>query len=426
MDKKHNYAVALILNILSLLAALAGIVYLAYVYFYGTHIEIDAWKKTVEVAGASQTDLYIAIALCAFCVAQYVIFKNPLKKYMQAAIMDHEYDEFGRSKKKSFDNLTRQQREEMDLQKTAQMEMLLPTSVIKKITKKGSEHPTEDLNKLVGLTDVKQKVTEMTARMKFEMDSYKDAKKKDKKDKKVKDPRGTNGRHFVFYGNPGTGKTTVARIIAGYLYEFGYIKKNKVIEINGGFLKAADMSEQKTKMVIEQAYDGVLFIDEAYSIMEGSGQYGKAVIAELIKEMEDNRDRFTVILAGYRNDIKRLLDANEGFKSRIKEYLEFPDYNAQEMQQIFQDMAHDAGFVIDAGAMENYDERIVKERRLSSFGNGRTARNVLDECIDKHALNYGQGNLTYVDDNGVEHKNEESRYILRACDVSKVPNKAVL
>lgn len=423
-EHKHNYALALILNIATLFIAIGGCLYLGYVYFYGKHIEIDAWDNVKEVAGATPEDIRFAAIIAIICVAQFIFLRIPLKKYMQAAIMDNEYDEFGRSKKKSFDNLTRQQREELDLQKTAQMELLLPTSVIKKITKKGSEHPNEDLNKLIGLHSVKQKVTEMTARMKFEMDSYKDAKKNRRKD--AKDPRGTNGRHFVFYGNPGTGKTTVARIIAGYLYEFGYIKKNKVIEINGGFLKAGDMSEEKTKLVIQQAYDGVLFIDEAYSIMEGSGQYGKAVIAELIKEMEDNRDRFTVILAGYRNDMKRLLDANEGFKSRVKEYLEFPDYDAQEMQQIFQDMAHDAGFVVDAGALENYDTRIAKERNLSSFGNGRTARNVLDEAIDKHALNYGQGNLAFVDDNGVSHDNSESRYILRASDVSTNPNKAVL
>lgn len=423
-EHKHNYPLALILNILSLLILLAGLTYMAYVILTGTHTEINSWNEIVTLKGASDTAKKIAYGVGIFSVLQYIILRIPLKRYMQAAIMDNEYDEFGRSKKKSFDNLTRQQREEMDLQKTAQMELLLPTSVIKKITKKGSVEPEKDLEKLIGLYSVKQKVTEMTARMKFEMDTYKDAKKKH--DKNAKDPRGMNGRHMVFYGNPGTGKTTVARIIAGFLYKFGYIKENKVIEINGGFLKAADMSEEKTKLVIQQAYGGVLFIDEAYSIMEGSGQYGKAVIAELIKEMEDNRDRFTVILAGYRNDMKRLLDANEGFKSRVKEYLEFPDYNAQEMQQIFADMAHDAGFVVDASAMEKYDERIVKERMLSSFGNGRTARNVLDEAIDKHALNYGQGLLSYTDENGNDHDNTESRYILRSNDISSIPNKAVL
>ncbi len=421
--KKKSYALALVMTVLSLLIMLGGIVYAGNIMLNGTHEEKGAFNTVQIVKGAGSDDITKALIVFGVCFGQFIILRIPLSKYMEQAIMDNEYDEFGRNKKKTFVKLSREEREAVDAKLTAQMEQLLPTSVIKKITKKGSLNPEKDLNNLIGLSNVKQKVTEMTARMKFEMDTYKDAKKRHEKD--TKDPRGTNGRHFVFFGNPGTGKTTVARIVAGFLYKYGYIKQNKVIEINGGFLKAGDMSEMKTKLVIQQAYDGVLFIDEAYSIIEGNENYGRAVIAELIKEMEDNRDRFTVILAGYKNDMKRLLDANEGFKSRVKEYLEFQDYDAIEMRDIFMIMAREQGFTADLAAMENFDERVFKERKLSSFGNGRTARNILDEAIDKHALNYANDNLKYIEE-GVEHPTHESRYILRSCDINTNVNKAVL
>lgn len=402
MKHKTSYPLAIFLNTLSLVAMLCGIGFMAYTLI--THSETSSGFGS---EGQSGLDVRI-IGYIAGGVGflQFIILRIPLKRMLNKAVLDNEYDDFGRSKKKSFDNLTRKEREQLDLQKAAHTEQLLPSSVIKKITKKGSENPEKDLNDLIGLTDVKRKVTEMVARMTFERDTNKDL---------DKSQYGMNGRHFCFYGSAGTGKTTVARIIAGFLYQNGYIKENKVIEINGGFLKEGEYSEEKTKLVIQQAYGGVLFIDEAYSLVEGNLNYGKAAVAELIKEMEDNRDKFTVILAGYKNDMKRLVDTNEGFKSRIKEYLEFPDYSIDEMSQIFENMAHSSNFVVSEMAMLNFTSRISAEKELASFGNGRTVRNVLDECIDRHALNYGQGIIT-----------SEEKYILCGCDVSVVPNRKVL
>ena len=397
---KTNYPLAVLLNTLSIVVMLGGIATAAWLIY----ISSKEPKSVKETQGFFNKET-IGYILGGAGLLQYLFLRIPLKKMLNKAVLDNEYDEFGRSKKKSFENLTRREREELDLQKAAQMEQLLSSSVIKKITKKGSDNPEKDLQDLIGLTDVKQKVTEMVARMKFEKDTG----------GVKKSQYGMNGRHFCFYGSAGTGKTTVARIIAGFLYENGYIKQNKVIEINGGFLKEGEYSETKTKLVIQQAYGGVLFIDEAYSIVEGNENYGRAVVAELIKEMEDNRDKFTVILAGYKNDMKRLVDTNEGFKSRIKEYLEFPDYSVPEMEQIFESMAHSSGFVVSEGAMSRFSQRIANERQLDSFGNGRTVRNVLDECIDKHALNYG---------NEVIHK--EEKFILCDCDVNINPNRKVL
>lgn len=326
-----------------------------------------------------------------------LIMRNPAKDLRIKYRQNVEYDEFGRSKKKTYDRMSRKEREIIDFQKTADMEMILPATEIKKITKKGAEDPQAEMDRLVGLEPVKQKMREMVARMEFETGSAENARKKRKKTEKEnrkgrQKSNSMSGRHMVFCGSPGTGKTTVARIITGFLYSYGYIAENKVIEVDGNFLKAGpDATDTKTKMIVHQAYGGVLFIDEAYALMYSSDGSGATAIATLIKEMEDNRDRFILILAGYTNEMNALLDANPGFSSRIKEYLYFPDYNAQEMRDIFRVMAKSEGYDIDEGVWAPYDTRIEKERRLRSFGNARTARNVLGETIDRHSLNYVNG-----------------------------------
>lgn len=770
-QKKTSYPLAILYSTLSTMLMVAGIGWLIYSY----------------TAGLSTT---LPTFLFVVTFIQWVILKKPLKDMYQKAIQENEYDEFGASKKKKFENLTRKEREQMDLQKAAQMESLLSSSVLQKIQKKGSENPEKDLDSLIGIQSVKNKTTEMVARMKFEQDTKKDA-KKDKKRGTSQSANSMSGRHMVFYGSAGTGKaqplyskvltpngfvcmgdiqvgdkvisgtnnistvlgvypqgekdvyeitfddgstcccsdehlwtvqtdkdrqtgayrtvelkeilnslvvkhggverknysidyvkpidfeekefyihpyllgiligdgnlghgfvsvslydeqlrkdiynffpdenyklslrsqykpnvhdyiikyegneiyhysrctnvkplnhhlellglrgcgshekfipkeylyaseeqrrwllkglldtdgyadkgyieysttseqlkedvielvhslggyasfkekqgfyykngekfrakkyyriciqfttdnkdcfnlerkvasyipkrhskrvkryiasvkyigqeecqciyiddpshlyitdnyiithnTTIARIMTGFLYKYGYIKRNKCIEIDGNFLKAGEDSATKTRMIIQKAYGGVLFIDEAYTIIDGSGGYGKEAVATLIKEMEDNRDKLIVILAGYKNDMKRLLDANEGFKSRIKEYLNFPDYNTEEMKQIFTAMVHSAGFVVSGEALNNFEIRCEKERKLSSFGNGRTVRNILDETLDRHALNYGQNKLIRIEDvNGKEKiiYNAENKYVICGCDVNTCVNKNVL
>lgn len=389
--RKTSYPLAIILSTISTVLPFAGFTYFIYDLLTSINKEIGV--------------LPVIVFLTTF--AQWVFLKYPLKKMYQQAILDNEYDEFGNSKKHKFENLTRAQREEMDLQKTAQMESLLSSSAVKKIVHKGSTNPEKDLNSLIGLQSVKTKISEMAARMKFEKESSK---------KENFSQYGMNGRHFVFYGSAGTGKTTVARIITGFLYKYGYIRENKCVEVDGSFLKAAEMTDVKTKLVLQRAYGGVLFIDEAYALMNGN--YGDTAIATLIKEMEDNRDKFTVILAGYKNDMKNLLERNEGFKSRVKEYLEFPDYNIEEMKQIFVAMAHEQGFVVSADALSNFEIRCAKEIKLSSFGNGRTVRNILDETIDRHAVNFGKGLL-----GDINKKNEDNKFVLCGVDVSTSVNR---
>ena len=237
-NRKVNYPLMIILNVISTLLLICGAVYFLYLSFS------DNPDKFTISFGFEEYKEEISKGIFLVCIIQYMILRKPLKKLLNQAVLDNEYDEFGVSKKKKFENLTRKEREEMDLQKAAQMEQLLSTSVLKRITKKGSTNPDEDLKKIIGLAPVKQKVTEMAARMKFEKDAAKSKKKSNSS-------YGMNGRHFCFYGSAGTGKTTFARIITGYLYQYGYIKENKLIEINGGFLKEGELSETKTKMIIQ-------------------------------------------------------------------------------------------------------------------------------------------------------------------------------
>lgn len=321
---------------------------------------------------------------------------KPLQDLRVKARNDVEYDEFGQSKTKGqYAYLSKAERDRIDLQKTADMERVLSSTAIKKMTKNGSVTPQGDMNALTGLYPVKAKMDEMVARMQF-----------DAMDRKKKKENGSmSGRHMVFYGSPGTGKTTVARILTGFLYKYKYIKQNKCVEVDGNFLKAGGDTALKTDLIIRTAYGGVLFIDEAYSLMDSSD--GREAIATIIKQMEDNRDRFILILAGYTNEMKMLLSLNPGFESRIKEYLDFPDYNDEEMDEIFSKMARELGFEVAKDAYEKFHERIRKERRLPSFGNARTARNILDETIDRHAYHYMKNMIP-----------ADAKYVICAEDIS--------
>ena len=123
--------------------------------------------------------------------------------------------------------------------------------------------------------------------------------------------------------------------------------------------------------------------------------------------MEDHPDKFVVIFAGYTNEMKQMLDTNPGFRSRIKEYVFFPDYDANDLREIAIVMAGQKGFVIEADAFDNFDRRMEKERKLSSWGNGRTVRNVIEESINNHAYNFENGNI-----------DKQNKFKLMDCDVS--------
>ena len=238
----------------------------------------------------------------------------------------------------------------------------------------------KELNELVGLSKVKQVLNELVNLIEL--------KEKSKGDLDIK----STNLHMVFLGNPGTGKTTVARLIAQILYNLKYIKQNKLIEVSSKDLVAEYVGQTgpKTMAIIEKAKGGVLFLDEAYTLASSSGtgnSYNEEAIATLIQEMENNRDNLVVIFAGYTKEMQAFLNSNSGIVSRIGYTLEFEDYTEQELLEIFKLMLKKAGFKITEQAL-NKAEKLIREAKMCvNFGNARFVRNMYEKTVIKHASN---------------------------------------
>lgn len=195
--------------------------------------------------------------------------------------------------------------------------------------------------------------------------------------------------HCVFTGNPGTGKTTVARIVAGIYKELGLLSKGHLVEVDRSKLvgEYVGQTAPKTNKVIDEALDGVLFIDEAYTLVGGQNDYGAEAIATLLKRMEDDRDRLVVILAGYTNEIKEFIDSNPGLQSRFNRYIHFEDYSADELLEIFMRNIKKSGYNIKGDAYVQLQINIhqATAKRDKKFGNARYVRNLFEKIVQKQA-----------------------------------------
>jgi AAA+ superfamily predicted ATPase len=228
----------------------------------------------------------------------------------------------------------------------------------------------EELDQLIGLAPVKRMIKKIKAYAK---------KNKGQADFNL---------HMCFYGNPGTGKTEVARILSRILYDAGVLDEAKLVETDGQGLLGKFVGETapKTEAKINDAMNGVLFIDEAYSLTGnhtagGAANFGDEAIAVLLKEMEDHRGQFCVILAGYKNEMKEMLSANPGFISRIQFTLEFPDYTREELGEIASVFLKKKKYSIDNDAMERLLDVTEYYRNRPNFANARTVRNIIDQVI---------------------------------------------
>jgi SpoVK/Ycf46/Vps4 family AAA+-type ATPase len=197
--------------------------------------------------------------------------------------------------------------------------------------------------------------------------------------------------HMNFVGNPGTGKTTVARIIGQILGALGTLKTGHVVETDRSGLVAeyAGQTGPKTNKLCESALDGVLFIDEAYSLIDQSGEdaYGREAVQTLLKRMEDNRDQLAVIIAGYSDEMEKLIRSNPGLSSRINTKIEFEDYTPVELGQIFQTMCDQNQYQLPGTARHRLlvGFQHLYDRRDRHFGNGRLARNTFEDSVRKLA-----------------------------------------
>lgn len=252
----------------------------------------------------------------------------------------------------------------------------------KEIPKLDEDKSIEDifaeLNELVGLDKVKKVL--------YDLVDVINLREKAGDNLKIKEMN----MHMVFLGNPGTGKTTVARIIVDILYNLKYIKENKLVEVSVKDLVAEYVGQTapKTMSVVEKSLNGVLFIDEAYTLaVKGDNSYNAEAIATLIQAMENYRDKLIVIFAGYTKEMRDFLDSNSGIVSRIGYTLEFDDYTTDELIKIFMGMMNKSGFIVDDEAIKYLEEIINKYRNVKNFGNARFVRNIYEKTIIKHASN---------------------------------------
>jgi SpoVK/Ycf46/Vps4 family AAA+-type ATPase len=197
-------------------------------------------------------------------------------------------------------------------------------------------------------------------------------------------------QHLVFTGNPGTGKTTVARIVADLYHSLEIIPTNRIIEVDRAGLVAGYVGQSaiKTREVIESALGGVLFIDEAYALAQSDdgNDFGHEVIDTLLKAMEDYRDQLVVIVAGYREPMNVFINSNPGFRSRFNHFIDFADYNPDELLAIFNAFSQDTEYLIEAAALTALLQELTQLYRDGrTTDNGRFVRNVFQRCVEVQA-----------------------------------------
>lgn len=237
-----------------------------------------------------------------------------------------------------------------------------------------------DLNSLVGLDSVKSKVNDLIVYQKIQ---------------KLRRENGLLGAkstlHLAFLGNPGTGKTTVARIVGRIYKQIGLLSKGHFVEVSRTDLIAGYQGQTalKVKKVIEKAKGGVLFIDEAYSITENdhADSYGRECLTELTKALEDYREDLVVIVAGYIEPMQKFFESNPGLKSRFNTFIEFEDYSSDELLNILESMCKDNDYDLSPEVKVNLHIFFENEinKKGENFANGRLARNIYEDIVMNHA-----------------------------------------
>lgn len=254
------------------------------------------------------------------------------------------------------------------------------TSIDYQEDKRTLEELLEDLNGLVGLNEVKRKVNDLIAYQHVQMLRKENGLVAQK-----------NTLHLAFLGNPGTGKTTVARIVGRVYKRLGLLSKGHFIEASRTDLIAGYQGQTalKVKDVVERAKGGVLFIDEAYSLTENdhTDSYGRECLTELTKALEDYREDLVVIVAGYTELMESFFESNPGLKSRFNTFIEFGDYSEEELLSIMHDMCKKNDYVISTEAEEKIKVLVHNEleKNINNFANGRFIRNIYEEIIMNHA-----------------------------------------
>lgn len=244
------------------------------------------------------------------------------------------------------------------------------------------ERPIEELlaelDALIGLGHVKEEVRRLTSLLRIqEMRAERDL------------PTIDTSKHLVFSGNPGTGKTTVARLLSQIFRSLGVVTKGHLVETDRSGLVAGFVGQTatQTRKVLVSAIGGTLLIDEAYALARGGeNDFGLEAVDTIVKFMEDHRDDLSVVAAGYPDEMQDLIDSNPGLKSRFTRTIHFPDYDTDELVGIFRLIAGSKEYHLDGDGESRLVEVIEAEPRGRGFGNGRFVRNVFESAVGHHAL----------------------------------------
>ena len=245
----------------------------------------------------------------------------------------------------------------------------------------GNKNPMDELDSLIGLSSVKKQILTVVAFAKNNKERIRKGL-----------PSLVTTQHIVFTGNPGTGKTTVARIIGEIYKEYGILRSGHFVEIGGRDLVAEWIGQTTSKVeeIVAKALDGILFIDEAYALLPGDSfrDFGPEALAKLIQLIDNHRDRIIVIMAGYEHEMDAMLKHNPGLITRMKTRIHFPDYTAEELHSIFEHRCKEQQFVLTREAREKAKALFadMHAARKEHFGNGRAVRNAFERCAEKQAM----------------------------------------